>query len=411
MSNQVGPAREVALLRELAERYRAVCEWPVQAERRDLWRRHNSLKDTRPLIYARAFAWAEMPESRPVCEDPFLRGFEQQLRQRLFWSSLGDDSVFEPWLDLGAVHRCSGWGLAPKRWHSGLPGGAYKDDYPIKQPGDEAGLNAPRHEIDEQATADRFDRARELFDGRLEVNLDRGPAWRTWTADLSTDLGHLRGIEHFMLDMMDRPEWLHELVGTMAAGVKRSHDQAEAAGDWGLGCHQNQAMPYAEELPDPAPNVNGVARQQLWCFMAAQEFTAVSPAMHDEFLLRYQRTILDEFGLTSYGCCEDLTAKIAMLRQLPNLRRIAVSPMADVARCAEQIGRDYVLSYRPSPADMVAYGFDPDRVRKILRDHFAVLRGTCFDLTLKDVETVQGDRDRVRQWVTIVREELDRAGM
>ena len=48
----------------------------------------------------------------------------------------------------------------------------------------------------------------------LAVDVDRGPAYRVWHADLSTDLGYLRGIEHFMLDMMDRPDWLHEVLGT-----------------------------------------------------------------------------------------------------------------------------------------------------------------------------------------------------
>jgi len=77
------------------------------------------------------------------------------------------------------------------------------------------------------------------------------------------------------------------------------------------------------------PMVRGVTRAQLWGYMAAQEFTAVSPAMHEEFLLRYQLPILKQFGLVAYGCCEDLTKKIDMLRQLKNLRDIAVTPVAN----------------------------------------------------------------------------------
>ncbi|MCC7492389.1 MAG: hypothetical protein IT204_08595 [Fimbriimonadaceae bacterium] len=410
-SSALGPAAEVQLLRDLARRYRDVTDHPVQTTRRDLWRAHNSLRPTRPLIYTRAFAFGELPDSQCVCTDGFLRGFEHQLRYQLCWAELDDDCVFEPWLNLSAVHRCAGWGVPYKRHTSSTARGSYKPDHPIKTEADVANLLTPRHELDEAATAQRWERAQGIFEGLLEVNLDRGPAYRVWTADLSTDLGHLRGIEHFMLDMIDRPEWFHALLRHMSDGVLRTHEQAEAAGDWGLGCHQNQAMPYAEELPDPAPNTNGVARRQLWVFLAAQEYTAVSPAMHEEFLLRYQMPILSAFGLSAYGCCEDLTRKIDLLRSIPNLRRIGVSPMANVARCAEQIGRDYVLSYRPSPTDMVGYGFDVDRVRRILREDFAALRDTCFDITLKDVETVQGDRDRVRQWVRIVRQELERAGL
>ncbi len=166
-------------------------------------------------------------------------------------------------------------------------------------------------------------------------------------------------------------------------------------------------MPYAEELADPAANANGVQRKQLWGYMAAQEFALVSPAKHDEFLLQYQLPILSQFGLVAYGCCEDLTRKIGILRQIPNLRRIAVSPFANAAKCAEQIGTDYVLSYRPSPADMVGYGFDPDRILSILRRDLTACRACHTDITLKDVETVQGDPNRVRQWVALTRQVID----
>ena len=81
--------------------------------------------------------------------------------------------------------------------------------------------------------------------------------------------------------------------------------------------------------------------------------------------------------------------------------------MANVARCAEQIGRDYVVSYRPSPTDMVGYGFDPDRIRRILREDLAACRDCHVDITLKDVETVQGDRDRPGKWVAVARSVID----
>ncbi len=395
------------LLRALARQYLEVCAQPVQAERRDRWRRHNSLLGDRPLIYMRAFAFGELAESQCRCEDPFARGYEWFFRHQLYWASLDDDSIFEPWVTLNAAHRYTGWGLASRRVQPAQAGGAYKDEPALREPNDLARLRPPRHEIDEAATARLADRLHDLLGDLLPINLDRGPAYRMWTGDISTDLGHLRGIEHLALDMMDRPEWLHEVVGFMSAGILRCHQQAEEAGDWGLGAHQNQAMPYAEELADPAPNHNRVRRRELWGYMASQEYTVCSPAQFEEFLFRYQRPILEHFGLVAYGCCEDLTHKIGVLRQLPNLRRIAVSPFADVARCAEQIQRDYVFSYRPSPADMVGYGFDADRVRRILKADLQACRQCHVDLTLKDVETVQGDSDRPRRWVALARQVID----
>jgi hypothetical protein len=396
--------QDVATLRKLAHEYMALCSAPVQTERRALWRNHNSLKSARPLIYVRAFAWQEMPQSQGRCEDGCFRQYEDFFLRHLFWNTLHDDSVFEPWVTVQATHRCHGWGPSVERTFTGAARGSFKVDYPIRRLEDIAKLRMPRHAIDEAKTAEEVGRLADAIGDIIPVNVDRGPAYRMWTGDLSTDLGYLRGIEHFMLDMIDHPAWLHRLIGFLADGVLKTHREAEAAGDWGRCAHQNQAMPYANELPDPAANINGVTRNQLWGYMAAQEFTAVSPAMHEEFLLRYQLAILQQFGLVAYGCCEDLTHKIDMLRRVPNLRRIAVSPFADVARCAEQIGRDYVLSYRPSPADMVSYGFDPHRIRSVLKRDLAACKDSHVDITLKDVETVQSDPDRVRKWVIVTRE-------
>jgi len=400
-------AEDRKILHDLAKRYVDICNTPEQQERRKRWRAHNSFKGDRPLIYVRAFAWHEMPQSSCQCEDPLARGYESFFRNRLFWDTFNDDSIFEPWVTVSAALRNAGWGIGPKSISSGVKGGARKLDYPIKELDDIKKMHSPQHEIDEEKTAENVQRVHDIFGDIITINVDRGPAHRMWSADISTDLGHLRGIENFMLDMTDHPKWLHQLASFMSDGVLRTHDQAEMAGDWGLCAHQNQAMTYAEELPDPAANHNGIKRSQLWGYMAAQEFALVSPAMHDEFLLQYQIPILSKFGLAAYGCCEDLAQKIDMLRQVPNLRRIAVSPFSDVAECAEKIGRDYIFSYRPSPADMVSYGYDPERIRRILKRDLEASKQCHVDITIKDVETVQGDPDRMRNWVTITRQVID----
>lgn len=209
-----------------------------------------------------------------------------------------------------------------------------------------------------------------------------------------------------MMDMYDEPDALHALLAFMRDGVLRVHREAEEAGDWGLSVHDNQSMPYDLELDDLAPNVRGVKRSQLWGYMAAQEITLVSPEMHDEFMLQYQLPILKEFGLVAYGCCEDLTNKIDILRQVPNLRRIAVAPVADLAKCAEQIGTDYVMSYRPNPADMVCVGFDESKIRKIIGEAARICEGQYWEINLKDVDTVENDPSRLKRWVEIVRDVL-----
>jgi len=207
--------------------------------------------------------------------------------------------------------------------------------------------------------------------------------------------------------MVDNPAFLHRLCGFMRNAVLGQQAEAEAAGDWHLCDHSNQAMPYSLDLPDPQPNGEPVRRDRLWCFCAAQEMAQVSPAMHEEFILRHQLPILDHFGLIAYGCCEDLTHKIGMLRQMPNLRRIAVTPWADVGRCAEQIQQDYVLSWRPSPAEMICTDWKPDLIRRAVRQAMEASKGCHVDVTLKDVQTVQNDFGRFAKWVRIVRDVTD----
>lgn len=400
--------QELTLVRDLAQRYAEQAARPIQAQRRDLWRTHNSLVHTRPLIYVRAFAWRELPESRCLCEDPFLRGLENQLRQKLFWASLEDDSVFEPWFLMHAVKPTPGegaWGL-PIRWIGRAHDSAGVCESPIREPEDMARMVVPEHRIDEQATQDRRERILEVFGDRLPLSVNRAPLWVSWNGDISTSISQLRGLEQIMWDMMDRPEWLHALLAFMRDGVLKAHREAEEAGDWRLNVHENQAIPYAGELRDPAADSEPVRRRDLWYFCAAQEFTGIGPAQFDEFLVQYQLPIIREFGLVAYGCCEDLSRKIDVLRQIPNLRRIAVSPMADVAACAEQIGDDYVFSYRPSPSDMVGYSWDEARVRRILRRDLGICKanGCHVDITLKDVETVQGETRRLHDWMRVTRE-------
>lgn len=52
----MAPPDDITILRSLAAQYAELSADPVMDVRRDLWRRHNSLKRTRPLIYVRAFA-------------------------------------------------------------------------------------------------------------------------------------------------------------------------------------------------------------------------------------------------------------------------------------------------------------------------------------------------------------------
>jgi hypothetical protein len=192
----------------------------------------------------------------------------------------------------------------------------------------------------------------------------------------------------------------------MRDGILKNQEDAEKAGGFSLSSHQNQAMCYSKELEGPKPNSGPRKRKELWYFCAAQEFTLISPEMHDEFLLQYQLPMIRNYGLSAYGCCEDLTNKIDMLRQIPNLRIIAATPLANLAKCVEQIKRDYVISWRSNPTDMVCGSFDKARIRRIIRGGLDAAKDSVMHIHLKDVETVEEEPARLKEWVRIVKNEM-----
>jgi hypothetical protein len=404
---------DVAILRELAGQVAGIARRPIQEERRALWRKHNGLQRTRPLILVSigrwdGFGYEVLPASGLRCRDILYRDLEFVLRMSIFQDGIADDSIIEPWVSISAVHRSSGWGIEPKPFRSPRNGvgNAYKMNPPIRNPQDFAKLVLPSHSIDEEATQKRFIKAQNAIGDLLVVHLDRGPAYNGFGADISYWLGQLLGVEQIMYDMHDRPEWLHQVAAFFQKGILKVQEEAELAGDWSSCSHVNQAMPYSEELPDPRPDSGSVPQKRLWGFFAAQEFAAVSPEMHREFLLQYQLPIMERYGLIAYGCCEDLTRKIGMLRGIPNLRRIAVSPWADLGKCAGQIRQEYVLSWRPNPADMICADWNPDLIRKTIAGGMDVSRECIVDVTLKDIQTVRNEPWRYGEWVKIARDAM-----
>lgn len=76
----------------------------------------------------------------------------------------------------------------------------------------------------------------------------------------------------------------------------------------------------------------------------------------------------------------------------------------------EQIGADYVLSWRPNPSTACSFGVDEASVRRELRRVMEICdRYHCiWDVTLKDLETTGGDPQAIVLWTSIIREELEK---
>lgn len=396
-----------AILRELATDVAELAVRPIEQEKQDLWRRHNALQPTRPLVFCDPEnGWHEIfPATTYRCHGELARQWEFRLRKEIFWARrLQDDRVIEPFFDIAHVFTTTGWGL-PIATVGGGHGGAYAWAAPLREQADVAKLHTPRIDVDDAATTRLHSLSEETFDGLLTVRL-RTAWW--WTLGMTWTLVGLRGLTPLMYDLADAPDLVHTLMGILRDGTLAVLDSLEARGllarNSGGAYVGSGGFGWTDELP--GPDVPGPVRTaEMWGFAESQETVGISPAMFEEFVFAYQAPILARFGLNCYGCCEPLDHRWSVVQRFPRLRRVSVSPWADRAFMAEMLGDRYIFSMKPHPTDLAMATFDEERVRAVLRRDLRAARDCRVEVIMKDNHTIGNDPRRVERWVQIAREE------
>lgn len=420
LSMRLVSAQDRRVLADLARRYSEACHTGANDRKVAFWRDFNSLRRTRAPVFIDLNYATHMDEEidaalpPPQVELPALRPVENWLQRRLWQTRLPDDRVLYPWYPVRATMQTSPageWGIDMAVVHDTGGGRGWRWDAVIARVEDLAKLKPTPHQtMDPDPPLAGV--LREIFGETLAVHVDRSTVYSSWGGyDLSTAAGALLGLQELLMALYEKPALVHGLMAFMRDAVIANLKQGEAAGDWSTVESNNYAVPpYCHDLPDPAANAHGARLKDLHLFMHAQEFETVSPEQHEEFLLRYQMPIMNLFGLVNYGCCESLHKKVALLRSIPNLRKILSGPIADLGAVVNAVGGDHIISWRPNPAIMVACGFDPAGVRRRIREALAIARGCHIEIILKELLTVQQDMGRLVEWATIAREEAERAG-
>ena len=397
------------VLRGLAAQVAELAARPVEQEKRDLWYRHNALEPTRPLIFCDPEnSWDEIiPPAQLECEGELARGWEVTLRKEIFWGAhMGDDRVIEPYFNVPHVYIESDWGMHETRT-GGQDGGSYVWDAPLKSYADLERLHFPQIVIDHEATDRVLDLARETLGDLLAVRL-KTTWW--WSVGMTWLLIRLRGLAQIMYDMFDHPDGLHRLMAFLRDGHQARLDFLEQNGLLSLnndGSYVGSGgFGWTHELPQP--DFDGHVRtRDLWALAESQETVGISPHMFAEFVFPYQLPLLERFGLSCYGCCEPLDKRWPIVEQIPNLRRVSVSPWSERAQMAERLGDRYIYSMKPSPTDLAMDTFDEERIRAELRAALRATRDCRVEVIMKDNHTIRNDPQRVVRWVQIARQEAE----
>jgi hypothetical protein len=402
---------DVSLIRALAARVGEIAALPVQQEKRALWRGINALRPSRPMVMMDQVCWNEFEDCDELalrCTDPEFRVYEEYLRRTLYqWNHFRVDMVVEPFVRVPMAIHNTGFGV--EVWEEtvatdsvgGILGHKFFNQFETDD--DLEKVQTPRINHDAAETERRMADAHELFDGLLEV--------RAWGVDpylsLWDPISSWMGVQTALYALIERPEFMHRLVGRMTDGYLSMLDQLE---EQGLLCGAQSLIhctgACADELPAPGYNPAKPRTKDLWMFGLAQMLSTVSPQMFKEFEVDYASGICARFGLVYYGCCDPLDGKMNEVRMIPNVRKVSMSPWVNEERGAAEIESDYVYSRKPNPAQLAYSAFDPEGVREHLTASVRACdrHGCPLEIILKDISTVRYQPERLDAWAKVAME-------
>lgn len=402
--------QEREILRTLAKKYAEIAARPEQEVTKKLWMDHNALRTTRPLILCDPEnGWNEiLLEDQLQCKNDLARFWEAVLKKDIFWGdSMGDDRVFEPYFDVSHIYTEGDWGMHETRVGGRVDdGGSYAWEAPLKDYGDLDKIHPPKMEIDFETTQKVFELAQEIFGDILKVRMKT--IWYH-TVGLTDELAYLRGLEKVMFDAYDHPDELHKLMailrdGTMAKidfleqnGLLYLNNDGTFVGAGGFG--------WTDELPQK--DFAGKVRfSDLWIHSESQITVGFSPDMFKEFIFPYQLPIIERYGLACYGCCEPLDKRWDIVKEISNLRRVSVSPWANVEKMAENLEDRYIYSWKPHPGVLATPDIDENEIRRQISETLQLTRGCHLEMIMKDNHTIGNNPQNVIKWCQIAREEI-----
>jgi hypothetical protein len=411
--------RDKEILRSLARQKAEISALPVQAENRRQWTALNDLKPERPMVWINEVCWHEMDvddELTLICQGDWAREQECALRRELYqWRHLRGDMVVNPWIECPLAFHSTDFGIIEDtdvvKTDEASDVVSRHFNVQIASLDDLEKIKMPKVTHDAQATAFRQQAFDEVFSGILPVKqAGQTHIWFTpWDF-----LIRWMGVEQAMMALYDNPDLVHAAVDRLVDAWMKELDQFEDQALLSPDCNNTRVgsggYGYVSSLAqEVGTDEISITPQQMWGCSNAQIFSDVSPTMHWEFALEHDMRWLERWGLNYYGCCEPLHTKVDILKRIPRLRKVSVSPWCDLGKMIEGFGNSLVYSIKPSPAILAEDDWQPQRARKVIREILDLAQGKVpLEFIMKDISTVRYKPQRLWEWAEIVMEEVRR---
>lgn len=401
--------QDVQTLRKLAAEYMEIASLPSMKETIRLWYALNEHRMEKPMVTIEQICWNELeddPALRCTVEEPYFRGIEQELRQKLYkYRHMPVDMAFDPYIVLPRAVTDTGYGLETVHAEERPGAESFLFVDQLAEEEDLEKLHVPKLTLDAAREAEILEIAHRIFDGIAPVRFG-GVQLHAGIWDF---ISFWKGVEQCYMDLIERPELMHAIMERITNGMLAWIDQVNGLGIYDISTHMTHcSYTYDSRLPGADCDAAHPTTKGGWCYSMAQLFTSVSPKTNIEFELPYLSRIFERFGSVYYGCCERLDDRLDIVTRMPNIRKISCSPWSDRKHFAETLdGSRFILSNKPTPAYLAGDSFDEEIVRRDLRHtmELAKANGLCVEFLLKDISTVRNDPARLWRWAEIAREE------
>ncbi len=390
-------------LRDLALRQAELAALPVMKEREEAWYAHNSLRGKRPMVVVEEGTFLGEIIA-PQCKDSLERSIETQLLENIqAYRLLGDDKVVPAYFKVPIKIRVEQFGVERKREYAKEGLGFHDIPVLVDLTEDLCKLSPSRFHYDKAATEQMAELAHDIFGDVLPVRYVNSQ--NHWHFGITQNVVELMGMENMFCAMYDSPDELHQLMQFIVDDDKRF-----------LRWQEENELIFANNGNDYMGSGSFCFNHELefdgtsattWGHLNSQETVGISPDMYREFIYPYYEQLAKEFGLIYYGCCEPVHSFWdSGLKDLPNLRKISISPWCDEEVMAQRLlGKNIIYSRKPSPNFLgVNKEFDAPAFREYIQKTVSLTRDIPTEFIFRDVYTLHGNLEKLKQAVEIVRD-------
>ena len=370
-------------LSDLVQKVKGICADPRYTALAELWKRHDRLElvDRIPVcLEVRDSMWGRFLgyDLQALTADKIPDLVRFQLEQKIYrHETIRDDTPVLPALSTGAYHVLVESRTAFGARRMSIPETeGWRVEPLVRTEADLPSVRTPELSWDSESARRRAELFRDAVHGELPVRAPRPGAMTRGPLDTAVEL---RGWTDLMLDLHDRPGFVHALMRRIT--------------DARIGYERRRAELLGVDL---AATEGGLWEDDVNC-------DVLSPRAYEEFVFPYECEMARLYGSVTYHSCGKLTPVLDLVVRIPGLRMLYFSePWTDLAAAHAAARNRAIIRVDMNPATRI--GVPREELAPVLRRIAAVGRTCVLEIHMASART--GSPEQVLEWVRATTELL-----